>query len=145
MKPIRLTLAVALVSGLALSAYAQGQSPGHGGMGMGMGTGMGNMDASRMQSMMQSMMPNPNDPPSTKDYKEAHRSMMEGVHVKLTGDPDVDFRVQMIPHHQGAIDMAKVALKHARDAETKAMAQKMIDDQGKEIAEMQAWLKKHGK
>ena len=51
----------------------------------------------------------------------------------------------MIPHHQGAVEMAKVALKHAKDPETKRMAQKIIDDQEKEIAEMQEWLKKNGK
>ena len=72
-------------------------------------------------------------------------TMMKDMHRALTGDADVDFRVHMIPHHQGAVDMAKVALKHARDPDTKKMAQKVIDDQEKEIAEMQAWLKKHGK
>jgi uncharacterized protein (DUF305 family) len=50
----------------------------------------------------------------------------------------------MIPHHEGAIAMAKVALKNANDAETRSMAQKIIDDQEKEVADMQAWLKKHG-
>jgi uncharacterized protein (DUF305 family) len=50
----------------------------------------------------------------------------------------------MIPHHHGAIAMAKVALKYANDAETKRMAQKIIDDQEKEVANMQAWLKKKG-
>ena len=57
---------------------------------------------------------------------------------------DVDFRTHMIPHHEGAIAMAKVALKYANDAETKRMAQKIIDDQEKEVANMQAWLKKKG-
>jgi uncharacterized protein (DUF305 family) len=60
-----------------------------------------------------------------------------------TGNPDVDFRTHMIPHHQGAIEMAKVALQHAKHPETKAMAQKIIDDQEKETADMQAWLKQH--
>jgi uncharacterized protein (DUF305 family) len=72
-------------------------------------------------------------------------AMMHNMHVAYTGNPDVDFRTHMIPHHQGAIDMAKVALKHAKDSATKQMAQKIIDDQEKEIAEMQDWLKKNGK
>ena len=71
--------------------------------------------------------------------------MMQNMHVPYTGNADVDFRTHMIPHHQGAIEMAKVALKHAKDPETKRMAQKIIDDQEKEIAEMQDWLKKNGK
>jgi uncharacterized protein (DUF305 family) len=50
----------------------------------------------------------------------------------------------MIPHHQGAVDMAKVALKHAKDPATKKIAHKIVKDQEKEIGQMQAWLKKHG-
>src|SRR5215213_10783106 len=75
------------------------------------------------------------------EYQVAHHKMMRDMAVPYTGDPDVDFRVKMIPHHQGAIDMARVALKHAKDSETKRLAQKIIDDQEKEIAEMQDWLK----
>jgi uncharacterized protein (DUF305 family) len=67
------------------------------------------------------------------------------MHVPFTGDADVDFRTHMIPHHQGAIEMAKAALDHVKDPETKKMAQKIIDDQEKEITEMRDWLKKHGK
>jgi uncharacterized protein (DUF305 family) len=106
---------------------------------------MGNMDPAAMQKMMQDMMPSPNDAASTKDFKAADMQMMHNMHVPYTGNPDVDFRTHMIPHHQGAVEMAKVALKHAKDPETKRMAQKIIDDQEKEIAEMQDWLKKHGK
>ena len=98
-----------------------------------------------MQKMIADMMPAPSDPASTKAFKQADMAMMHDMHVAYTGDPDVDFRTHMIPHHQGAIDMAKVALKHAKDPKTKAMAQKIIDDQEKEIAEMQAWLKKNSK
>jgi uncharacterized protein (DUF305 family) len=50
----------------------------------------------------------------------------------------------MIPHHQGAVEMAKVALKHAKDPATKKMAQAIVKAQEKEVGEMQAWLKKHG-
>ena len=70
--------------------------------------------------------------------------MMKNMQVAYTGDPDVDFRTHMIPHHQGAIDMAKIALKHAKDPDTMKMAEAIIKDQEREIAEMQAWLKKHG-
>ena len=83
--------------------------------------------------------------PAVREFKAAHDTMMRNMAVPYTGDPDVDFRIQMIPHHQGAIDMAKVALKHAKDPDTKKMAQKIIDDQEREIDEMQAWLKKNGK
>lgn len=98
-----------------------------------------------MQKMMADMMPAPGDAPSTVDFKKADMAMMHNMHVAYTGNPDIDFRTHMIPHHQGAIEMAKVALKHAKDASTKQMAQKIIDDQEKEIAEMQAWLKQRSK
>ena len=70
--------------------------------------------------------------------------MMKMDAVPYTGDPDVDFRTHMIPHHEGAIAMAKVALKYASDAETKKMAQNIIDEQEKQVADMQAWLKQNG-
>lgn len=91
------------------------------------------------------MMSSASDAPSTTAFKASDAKMMQGMSAPYTGDVDVDFRTHMIPHHQGAIDMAKVALKYAKDPETKKMAQKIIDDQEKEIADMQAWLKAHAK
>jgi len=92
----------------------------------------------------QSTMPAPQDSQSTNEFKAANLDMMKKMNVPYTGNPDVDFRTHMIPHHEGAIAMAKVGLKYATDAETKKMAQKIIDDQEKEVADMQAWLKKNG-
>jgi len=139
-------LAITTVTGVAVaqtSHHGHGSAPASGGM------SMGNMDPAAMQTMMQDMMqgmmPSPNDPASTKDFKAADMQMMHNMHVPYTGNADVDFRTHMIPHHQGAVEMAKVALKHAKDPETKRMAQKIVDDQEKEIAEMQDWLKKNGK
>ena len=132
---IRTVAAAVLTAGLAGAALAQSHTQGHGNM---------PMDAAAMQKMMQDSMPKPNDPASTKEFKEADLAMMKNMHAPYTGNADVDFRTHMIPHHQGAIDMAKVALKHAKDAETKKLAETIIKDQEREIAEMQAWLKKHG-
>jgi hypothetical protein len=78
------------------------------------------------------------------EYQVAHQKMMRNMAVPYTGDPDVDFRVQMIPHHQGAIDMARVALRHANDPWTRQMAEGVIVEQQREIAEMQAWLAQRG-
>ena len=50
----------------------------------------------------------------------------------------------MIPHPQGAIDMAEVVLKYGKDAETRKWPNDIIREQRGEIAEMQAWLKKGG-
>jgi uncharacterized protein (DUF305 family) len=149
MKIITNTIAALALTTLAGVAYAQTSHQGHGSMPMSGAMPMGHMDPAAMQKMiqkmMQDMMPSPNDPASTKEFKAADMQMMHNMSVPYTGNPDMDFRTHMIPHHQGAVEMAKVALKHAKDPETKRMAQKIIDDQEKEIAEMQDWLKKNGK
>ncbi|MGW5837861.1 CopM family metallochaperone [Methylorubrum extorquens] len=143
MTDLRTLVAVALLSaGLAGHAMAQGMHS-HGGKEM-----PGNPSATHdddMMKLIQAMKPDPKDPASTKDFKAADMTMMHDMHVPYTGNADVDFLTHMIPHHKGAVAMAKVALKHAKDPTTKAMAQKIIDDQEKEISDMEAWLKQHGK
>lgn len=103
------------------------------------------MEPSSMQKMMQDMMPSANDSASTKAYKNTHMKMMKGMHVEFSGNPDIDFVRNMVPHHQGAIDMAKVELEHGKDPELRKMAEKIISDQEKEIDMMQEWLKKNPK
>lgn len=126
-------VALSLAVGIGGGAYAQA-THGHG----------ASAGPAAMSGMMPEMMPKDTDAPSTKDFKEAHMRMMKNMAQPFTGNPDIDFRVHMVPHHQGAVDMAKVALMHAKDPETKKMAEAIIKDQEREIAEMQAWLKKHG-
>jgi len=71
--------------------------------------------------------------------KKMHESMM----MNYAGDPDVQFIKSMIPHHQGAIDMAEVELKYGKDPEARVFAEKIIEAQKAEIAEMNEWLKAH--
>lgn len=61
----------------------------------------------------------------------------------LTGDTDHDFAILMINHHQSAMDMAQSLLHHGHHDELKEMATKMIEDQSKEITELQNWLLKN--
>lgn len=129
MNTFKTLIAVALAGGLNTAVLAQGMK-GHDGMGM---------------PMMDHMMPSPSDTPAVKGFKEAHMTMMHNMNMQFTGNTDVDFVEGMIPHHQGAIDMAKVQLQHGKDPELRKMAEKIIADQEKEIAEMQAWLKKNKK
>lgn len=68
-----------------------------------------------------------------------HHDMM----VLASGDPDRDFAAMMIPHHQGAIDMAKVQLRYGRDAALRRLAQKIIIEQAQEIAVMQRFVDQH--
>lgn len=68
---------------------------------------------------------------------EMHGPMMDGV---MADDADVAFVRGMIPHHQGAIDMARIVQQYGDDPQTRAWAEQIIAAQEGEIAEMQAWL-----
>jgi uncharacterized protein (DUF305 family) len=83
------------------------------------------------------------DPASTRAYETAMSTMMANMMVSYTGDADADLMKGMIPHHQGAIDMAKVVLDHGKDREIQALAQSIITAQEGEIAVMRTWLEKH--
>ena len=80
-----------------------------------------------------------NTPAVQKAYMDAHQKMMGTMPKSASGDADKDFASMMIPHHQGAIDMAKVELQYGKDPKLRAMAEKMIKDQEKEIADLKAW------
>src|SRR5262245_25050598 len=73
---------------------------------------------------------------------DAMSVMHKGMHsAPYTGEPDRDFATMMIPHHQGAIDMAKALLLYGKDPQMRRLAQEIITDQQSEIQLMQLWLK----
>jgi uncharacterized protein (DUF305 family) len=86
----------------------------------------------------------PTAPESTKANEQAMAVMMKNMMVPYTGDADVDFMKGMIPHHQGAIDMAKVAIQFAKDPALLKLAGDVVGAQESEIAVMTEWLKRHG-
>ncbi len=117
----KLAAAVALGAWLSGTALAQAADP-HAGHTMA-------MPASTGQSA------------SNAAYEQANAKMHKDMAVPLTGDADRDFLAGMIPHHQGAVDMAEVVLKYGKDPKVKKLAQDIIVAQKQEIAMMQAWLK----
>ena len=75
---------------------------------------------------------------------DAMTVMEDGMRrAPMNGVPEHDFVTMMIPHHQGAIDMAKALLLRTTDPEMRNLAQGIITEQQNEIQLMQAWLRRH--
>ncbi|MES2462685.1 MAG: DUF305 domain-containing protein [Armatimonadota bacterium] len=129
MKPTRFSYAArCLVSGMAVVAAAaapaaMAQHPAHSTMGK--RTGMTAPSSSEFARQMQDSM-------TVMD-----RDMMA---APMVGDPDRDFAAMMIPHHRGAVDMAKAVLLHGKDPVLRRLAQEIIITQQQEIAVMQRRL-----
>lgn len=83
--------------------------------------------------------------PATAAFQRANAAMHKAMDIRYSGNADVDFVRGMIPHHQGAIDMAKVVLTHGKDPQVRKLANEIIAAQQKEIAWMNDWLKANAK
>lgn len=84
-------------------------------------------------------------PEAAKGNTDAMNTMMKNMSMTYSDDADVDYIKGMIPHHQGAIDMAKVALQYAKDPDVLKLAGEVVKAQEGEISFMQDWLKRMGK
>jgi uncharacterized protein (DUF305 family) len=86
--------------------------------------------------------------PAASDFADQLDRAMETMHHGMasaprTGDPDRDFVTSMIPHHQGAIDMARALLLYGKDPALRRLAEGIIADQQTEITLMRRWLEQH--
>ena len=83
------------------------------------------------------------DTAATAANKAAMQRMMTAMDVPATGDADRDFVTGMLPHHQGAIDMAHVELRHGHDPALRKLARAIVASQAKEQKFMRRWLAQH--
>jgi uncharacterized protein (DUF305 family) len=125
---IRMLAATALLTVSASAAIAQQTSPGA---------------AAKVPYMVMPAPSAADASPATQAFKAADDKMMKGMSQPMTGNTDQDFVAGMLPHHRGAVDMARVELHYGKNAEMRQLARGIIAAQEKEIAQMEAWQKKH--
>lgn len=82
------------------------------------------------------------DSAATKAFRDADARMHREMDIRYTNDVDLDFVRGMIPHHRGAIEMAKIAFEHSKDPEIRKLAEEIVKAQDTEIAQMEAFLKR---
>ncbi len=164
MKKTTIALAVAGLTLVSAVAYAQMQH-GRGsdssmhsqhGTTTGQGAMHGNMQGGMMQGGMmhggkhggmsgsQSMQPKGDTGPSSLAFHGVSMKMHSAMDIAYTGNADVDFVKGMIPHHAGAVDMAKTVLAFGKDPEVRKLAEAIIKAQETEIAQMNDWLRRTG-
>ena len=118
----------------------------HAQMNHGPGMHHGSMHGSMQKGGMQhgsdshgSAKPKGDSSPSSLAFHGVNQKMHDGMDITFTGNADADFVRGMIPHHQGAVDMAEKALTQAEHEELRSLAQTIIDAQTAEIAQLEEW------
>jgi uncharacterized protein (DUF305 family) len=84
-------------------------------------------------------------PAVIRAFQDINARMHQNMALSLTANPDMDFIRGMVPHHDGAVEMARVLLQFGKDPELRKLAEDVIRTQNDEIAVMKAWFQKnHG-
>jgi uncharacterized protein (DUF305 family) len=138
----KIAIGAVLAAMVAGGTFVYAQTDGMAGMdhsGMNMGG-----DGMAMMSHATLIPPELANDPATVAYAAAMDKMMADMMVPYTGDVDVDFAAGMIPHHQAAIDMAKIQLEFGTDPGMRELAEAIIAAQESEIATLKAFLATKG-
>ncbi|MGL4241559.1 MAG: CopM family metallochaperone, partial [Beijerinckiaceae bacterium] len=104
-------------------------------------------EIAQMQAWLQkngSLPAGPDAAAATKAFADVNARMHKDMTMTYSGKADIDFMKGMIPHHEGAVEMAKVLLQYGKDLELRKLADDVIRTQNEEIAMMRDWLKKNG-
>ena len=167
---MKIVVALALAAGVAVSGAAIAQSMQHGRHGMsggmhanmhGMKGGMQGMQGGMHGGQGQGGMPGAmqggghgsghgqaaaagDRSVSSIAFAAVNEKMHRDMAIEFSGEPDADFVRGMIPHHQGAVDMAKIVIAFGKDPEIRKLAESVVKSQEAEIAVMREWLKKSG-
>ena len=128
----RTHLALAMIAAVGLAGIAWAQKAD-------------TMDHSKMDHSKMGMPISADASAASKAYAEANAKMHKDMTMTFTGDADKDFIAGMLPHHQGAVDMAKIVLQYGKDPEVKKLAEAVIKAQNEEIAWMKTWIEKTAK
>jgi uncharacterized protein (DUF305 family) len=143
MKRYALLVAAALLAA-PIAAHAEDAAPGAAKSG---GMDMKSTDMKNMEGMDSGAASEKSGDaaaaPSTRAFEAASAAMMKAMTIKYSGNADIDFVRGMIPHHEGAVEMAKIELQYGKDPKLKKLAKAIIAAQEKEISFMKAWLDKH--
>lgn len=136
--PALAAMMLALPPGIAAAQDGRGHGSGHSGQ------VMPGMEAGPRATPGNPSAPAAPDTPATTAYRQAMERMHMRMDIPYTGDADKDFAAGMIPHHQGAIDMARIELQYGKDPELKKLARNVVTAQEKEIAFLKRWQVRHG-
>jgi uncharacterized protein (DUF305 family) len=151
-----IVVTVAMIAGLAAGGVALAQSMQHDGSGMhgqmrssmhgtkggmheGMHGGQGHGGSAHGRNQTAG-----DQSASSLAFAAVNEKMHRDMAITFSGDPDSDFARGMIPHHQGAIDMAKIVIAFGKDPEVRKLAEEIVKAQESEINFMRSWLQKRG-
>ncbi len=122
----RRAISLAITASVAATSFAVAQDP----------TRAQQVRAAMPVQNVAERLGNANEESFLSENDTAMRKMMADMMIKPTGDVDRDFVAMMVPHHQGAVAMAKAELEYGRNEQLRRLAQEIIANQQQEIIVM---------